>query len=181
MASNQTEMSQATAGRDDHRPDDTTGGVPVALQDGPGVPGMQVLHLCIPGKPIAQGRPRGFSPKNSPAIRFYDPQAKEKKQVSWVMSGATNVRGISCPVIVTMEFIMPVVSGMLKKVRDQIAAGDIVPHVKKPDVDNMLKFYMDCVSMSGIWRDDSVVSCLYCRKYYGFDPRTEIRIEQTDG
>lgn len=136
------------------------------------------LSITIPGKPIAQGRPRGFSPKGSPAIRFYDPQAKEKKQVSMMMAREVPDRGIDEPVRLCMKFVMPIVSGMKKAIVDTIRNGGWIPHVKKSDIDNMVKFYMDCISMAGIWRDDSIVCSLRADKFYGDKPRTEVKIER---
>lgn len=51
-----------------------------------------------------------------------------------------------------------------------------VPHTKKPDLDNLVKFAKDC--LNGVaWQDDSQVCELEAWKAYDEKPRTEIIIE----
>jgi Holliday junction resolvase RusA-like endonuclease len=49
-------------------------------------------------------------------------------------------------------------------------------HVKKPDVDNLIKFIAD--SLNGVfWRDDSLIYSVSAEKVYGEQPGTYMAIE----
>lgn len=52
---------------------------------------------------------------------------------------------------------------------------NIIEHNIKPDLDNLIKFYLDCAT--GIfWKDDSQISSLTAYKQYGFKPRVILMI-----
>ena len=52
-----------------------------------------------------------------------------------------------------------------------------LPHTKKPDIDNMIKFVLDALQgQNGYYLDDSQIIRIYAEKIYCEDPRTEIMI-----
>ena len=52
-----------------------------------------------------------------------------------------------------------------------------LPHTKKPDIDNLIKFVLDALQgQNGFFLDDSQVIRLYAEKIYTDDPHTEIMI-----
>ena len=54
-------------------------------------------------------------------------------------------------------------------------------HVKKADVDNLVKSLFDSISKSEIvWSDDNIVCDLRARKLYSPNPRIEIGIEEIE-
>ena len=54
-------------------------------------------------------------------------------------------------------------------------------HVKKADVDNLIKSLFDSISKSEIvWSDDNIVCDLRARKLYSPNPRIEIEIEEIE-
>lgn len=54
-------------------------------------------------------------------------------------------------------------------------------HVKKPDLDNLIKSLFDSISKSEIvWSDDAIVCDLRARKLYSPNPRIEIEIEEIE-
>ena len=54
-------------------------------------------------------------------------------------------------------------------------------HVKKADVDNLIKSLFDSISKSEIvWADDNIVCDLRARKLYSPNPRIEIEIEEIE-
>ncbi len=54
-------------------------------------------------------------------------------------------------------------------------------HVKKADVDNLVKSLFDSISKSEIvWSDDAIVCDLRARKLYSPNPRIEIEIEEIE-
>lgn len=54
-------------------------------------------------------------------------------------------------------------------------------HVRKPDLDNLIKSLFDSISKSEIvWSDDNIVCDLRARKLYSPNPRIEIEIEEIE-
>jgi hypothetical protein len=65
----------------------------------------------------------------------------------------------------------------MNKIDKSFAEHECLLHVKKPDVDNLIKYYLDC--MNGIcYLDDSQVSIAHAIKLYSPTPRTEIILEE---
>lgn len=136
---------------------------------------MQV-DILINGKPIAKRRPRFF--RRGKGVGTYNSQETEEGLWMWkAKSQLTQIPVIpSGPVELMCEFSMPIPSGMCKKDRDLIENFKTVHHVKKPDLDNLIKFVKDC--LNGLaWNDDSQVCEISARKYYGKKPCTFIRIK----
>ncbi len=72
---------------------------------------------------------------------------------------------------------MPIPKSMSKKDR-LIANEGMMKHVKKPDVDNLVKLYLDVLTDIAI-SDDNSVSLGFAIKVYSQTPRTVIYIEET--
>jgi Holliday junction resolvase RusA-like endonuclease len=126
--------------------------------------------LCVielPGDPIPAARPR--------VTRFrgtYDPKQKEKKIAQTYMAQQWKKNPHDCPIRLEISFLMPKPSSwsQKQKIRQENAS-----HVKKPDIDNLIKFTMDV--MSGIvFRDDSCVYDLKAIKLYSETPKTIIKV-----
>lgn len=67
---------------------------------------------------------------------------------------------------------------MTKKMREKANTGRL-KHIKKPDVDNLVKFYMDCLS-NHLFDDDCCVSLERCVKLYSHTPKTVIYIQDSE-
>ena len=52
-----------------------------------------------------------------------------------------------------------------------------IPHTSKPDADNSVKSLIDCMTKLGFWKDDSQISDLRIRKWWGSEPGILITIE----
>lgn len=53
---------------------------------------------------------------------------------------------------------------------------DVFYHLKRPDVDNLLKLV--CDALNGVaWKDDSDIASIFAVKGYSEHPRTEIEIK----
>lgn len=72
---------------------------------------------------------------------------------------------------------MPIPKSMSKKDRLEANKG-FLKHIKKPDVDNLIKLYLDVISGIAI-KDDNAVSIGTAIKLYSITPRVEIMIEET--
>lgn len=75
-------------------------------------------------------------------------------------------------------FYMPIPKSMGRTER-ALAHQGFLKHTKKPDVDNLIKLYLDVVS-GIVFDDDNCVSLGSAIKVYSLNPRTEIYIEETD-
>lgn len=79
-----------------------------------------------------------------------------------------------CPICLTVRFLMPVPSS-LSKVKQKTLLDEFY-HLKRPDVDNLLKLV--CDGLNGVaWKDDSDVFSIQAVKGYSIIPRTEIEIK----
>lgn len=54
--------------------------------------------------------------------------------------------------------------GRLKRKADR--GSGMVPHIAKPDVDNIAKLVLDAATRAGVWRDDALVYRLEVERWY---------------
>jgi Holliday junction resolvase RusA-like endonuclease len=111
--------------------------------------------VFVPGIPKAQPRPRVTRKGHA-----YNPDtAKEWKQAVQAAFLPLRKGTIDEPATLEVWFYMPKPQSMKK-------TDDRVPHIKKPDTDNLLKAVMDALSDIRVWRDDSVVFSTNASKWY---------------
>ncbi len=72
---------------------------------------------------------------------------------------------------------MPIPKSMPKSERIY-AETETLKHIKKPDVDNLIKLYLDVMNTL-VYEDDNCVSINKAQKVYSMQPRTLIFIEET--
>ena len=134
------------------------------------------LKFIVPGKPIAKKRPRFV--RRGKFVGAYNEQETEEGKFMILCQQQMKGKGpIPAPfgIHLACRFYMPIPRSWTKKQRDNFE-NDGIDHVKKPDVDNLVKFVKDC--LNGIaWHDDSQVVTLSAEKYYDDVPRTVIDIE----
>lgn len=140
------------------------------------------VQFQVMGKPKPQlrhrhGRGRTWDPckkdkQDFAAIAFYEiKDYKGKEFISQCLSHPGYIA-------LEIDFVMPIPKSTSKKDKERMTNG-IVPHVKKPDIDNMCKFVMD--SLNGIlWQDDSMISELETTKFYGPVAKTVITVTYLD-
>ena len=135
-----------------------------------------MISFTIPGKPIPLKRHR-------PSARggYYDPSSKDKKQI-WLQI-AKYKPGIPYigNIYMTLTFYMPrpknhYRTGKYKHLlKDR--CKDVVYYGIRPDLDNLVKFYMDLLN-KGFYEDDSQICILQAEKKYSDPPRTEVTIKK---
>ena len=140
------------------------------------------MKINLNGIPIAQQRHRYCRSGNK--IICYNPQAKEKEAVKGVLKkicdkykeGSKFFAGSVFKVKLDFYLPNPICSkgGALKSF---LAHANY--HTRKPDIDNLIKFYLDCISGT-IIPDDKCIVELHSSKQYDHNPRTEINIMQED-
>jgi Holliday junction resolvase RusA-like endonuclease len=134
-----------------------------------------MIKIIIPGDPIAKIRPR-FR-KNS---FTYDPQCKEKKTCKWKVKEILNnyYSHLSFPLKDAIEchfnFYFKPPNSFSKALKNLVSWG-VYDHIFKPDIDNLLKFYLDVMNEI-VYEDDRQITYASVKKYYNHKPRIEIII-----
>lgn len=132
-----------------------------------------MINLSLHGIPVSQARPR--SSNRGGFFRTYDPKAKEKDQAKWQIKSQYREQLLTQPLAVYLNFYMPIPKSASKPLTRQMLNGKIF-HIKRPDIDNLTKFALDCLN-GIVFQDDSQISRLYAKKLYGSEPCTQINIE----
>ena len=119
-----------------------------------------ILNIRIDEKPRAMPRPR-FTKSG---IAYYPAEIKyHKKDVSTIIKNAIHKQqwkqpDKKTPLFVQMDFIHPRVKRLRTKERTY--------KTTKPDIDNIVKMYMDCCTTAQVWNDDNQVCKLIVNDYY---------------
>ena len=138
------------------------------------------LHFTIPGNPVAKGRPRFRVFKGH--VMSYTP-AKTHKAEKEVLdafkycwpSFKTPFKG---PISLKVTFFMQVPTSLSKKKQSALCLS---PHVKKPDLDNLIKTVCDALN-GYVWEDDSQIYMIQAIKTYSLDaPYTKVEITSSTG
>lgn len=132
------------------------------------------MKIVIPGDPVPQARMK-YSNRNG-FVTTYDPKAKEKKEIRQILEVYKTNVFYDYP-RVSFLFCMPIPSSVLVREKEMYRSGSL-KHDKKPDVDNLVKLYLDCLD-GIILNGDQKVSLGPCVKVYSTDPKTMIWIQNT--
>lgn len=141
---------------------------------------MEEINFAVFGDPKSLKRHRTYKTNNGLNINV-DPSKDEKKTFLWKAIAANKpIKPFSTAIKVKIMFYMPRPkshygtgknSGTLKKNAPTF-------HIKKPDIDNLVKFVLDALN-GAYWVDDTIVSTLMCRKIYtDGTPKTIINIKR---
>lgn len=140
-----------------------------------------MIVLKIPGIPISKKRPR-FARKGNFTQTYNDQVTEESMFLFECREQLKDFKQIKGGVGVLLNFYM-------QRPKDHFGTGKnegkLKPsapkfHIKKPDIDNLIKFVLDCLNMS-TWKDDSQIVLVFAEKKYTEDnPRTEIIINDID-
>lgn len=131
------------------------------------------MKIVIPGIPVPQARMRhsnfnGF-------VTTYDPKAKDKKHIRYFLHDYKS-SNFNYPRI-SFIFYMPIPKSIRKK-DIELYNSQLLKHDKKPDVDNLIKLYLDCLD-GIILEGDQRVSLGPCIKLYSPNPCTVVFIHET--
>ena len=134
--------------------------------------GFNVCFIRIDGTPKSQ--PRHRYSKVGGFVRNYDPASKDKKIFRSKLKNYSLRRATGC-VCLSITFYMPRPKSHYRtgKYKNKLKATSPDLHIIKPDIDNLVKFVMDC-GIGIMWDDDSIICQLETRKVYSKHPRTEI-------
>lgn len=147
---------------------------------------MSTITLRVLGEPVGKGRPRfnrqsgrAFTPKKT---RAWEQVAAGEFGTQWAgrapLAGPVSLK-------VTALFSRPAymvcdhTSGRCK-CEEKHPQREQLPHLKAPDLDNIVKAVGDALQLAGVVEDDKLVSRVEAVKLYTAvrgQPRVEVRIE----
>lgn len=136
------------------------------------------MLIEIPGIPVPLQRHRSFLKKGK--IGQFDSQVKEKlifqKKIVHLLAAAN----VDIPSLLSKEFHEVHLTFELpfprSKIKKDMPPLDSIPHISKPDIDNLIKFVLDCGN-GLLWVDDRKIVYLTAEKVYSKSPKTIIEIE----
>lgn len=132
------------------------------------------MKIVIPGIPMPQARMKHSNRRGF--VTTYDPKAKEKTTIRQLLQTVRSVDSFAYPRI-SFLFHMPIPASIPKKQKELYESGTL-KHDKKPDVDNLIKLYLDCLDGIVI-QGDQKVSLGPCLKVYHPEPKTIVWIHET--
>lgn len=132
------------------------------------------MQIIIPGIPESQTRMK-FSRQGN-FVRVYDPKDKVKVNLRKQLKESFGETPLFLHPQISFVFYMPIPSSVTKKTFQEYSKG-MSRHEKKPDIDNLVKLWLDC--MDGIFFEgDQKVSLGACIKLYHLSPSTHIFIKE---
>lgn len=137
---------------------------------------MSQIHFFVAGDPKAQPRIRAFAFNGH--ARVYDPGTSEgwKSLIAVAARGHFPEEPYLGEVTINMDFRFRRPKSHYRTGRFSRELRDRAPdhHVGKPDVDNLSKAVLDCLTELGVWRDDCQVVRMMVTKRYDSNPGVEI-------
>ena len=146
--------------------------------------GNPFVRFVVDGKPVAKARPRFtrsghvYTPDKT---RKYEKKVRDQAQIE--MFGKDILTDIGVDVYLSFFLAIPRSTSLKKKrwmmdpTPGRLTDPCPVPHIRKPDLDNLQKAALD--SLSGvIFADDSMITSVYATKNWCWegDERLEVEI-----
>lgn len=134
-----------------------------------------MVEFTINGDPKAQKRHRYRRTSNR--IITYDPSSKDKDALAKLMALSMPSTPFKEPVCVMLKFYMkrPKKHFRTGKYSNQLKPNQPTDHTNRPDIDNLIKLFLDAGNKV-LWEDDSYVVGIYAKKMYSRNPRTEVEL-----
>ena len=137
---------------------------------------MPELRFTVQGKPLPKSvRFSKFGAYNSKPVRVWMTEVAIEAAGHKMASASVQEYPIpeGTPISITLTFYLPHPKGTKKADREVV-----MPHTRKPDVDNLVKPVMDGISEAGLWNDDNQVWGLKAYKYWckRGDERAEVEV-----
>ncbi|MFP3859254.1 MAG: RusA family crossover junction endodeoxyribonuclease [Bacteroidales bacterium] len=131
-----------------------------------------MISIELYGNPIPQKRTR-FA-RRGKIICGIDDQKHLKEGYRWQIKSQYKEEALKVPVALDIIFYMPIPKSLSGIKKRQMANG-IIAHSKKPDLDNLEKFLIDCLNKI-VFHDDCQIIEMRTKKIYSTKPGTTVRI-----
>ena len=124
-------------------------------------------------KPLSQKRHKARRAGNK--VFIYDPSSKDKDSFKKECVEFKPRYPLEGAISVSMVFSMPRHKSHYRSCKYSHLLKDNAPklHISKPDIDNLIKFYLDAMTGS-FWRDDAYVCTIEASKIYSKEGLIEI-------
>ena len=135
-----------------------------------------MISFTIPGKPVALKRHR-ISARGG----MYDPSSTDKKKIWLQIAKYKPKQPLNGDVFIQLIFVLKRPKSHYRTGKYKHLLKDNLPeyHSFKPDLDNLVKMILDCISGTDkMIVDDCQVCRIQAEKVYGKNGRTEIIIQE---
>ena len=140
---------------------------------------MQQINMILNTPPKAQMRARAKKSGKLISMYKHENQIENEKIIKYLLKKYIPKEPLKSVLKIQVFCYMPIPSGTSKKKRE-LMKTQAVYHTKKPDVDNLLKNILDCMTSLKFWKDDAQVAIVEGYKVYSDTPRWEIDLAETD-
>jgi len=136
-----------------------------------------MIKITVPGEPIAKARPR-FARRGKFVQTYNTQETEEGKFIAQVLAQA-NGQKLDGPLSLELCCYRgrPKAHYGTGKNAGQVKASAPTLPTSKPDLDNYIKFVLDCLNEI-LFKDDAQIVRISSAKAYGESPRTEIMISE---
>ena len=136
-------------------------------------PKPQSGEVKVRMRPKSQARHKARRAGNR--VFMYDPSSKDKSDFQQECSNFAPKHPLEGAISVSMIFSMPRPKSHYRSGKYSHLLKDNAPslHVSKPDIDNLIKFYLDAMTGS-FWKDDAYICTIEASKIYSEDGLVEI-------
>lgn len=137
---------------------------------------MTAITISLPGEPVAKGRPRASLRRTRAGLlrvhmhtpertSTYEGRVRAAAQEEALAMRELMTLPLTGPIGVTLRITFEPPASWSRKKREAAIRGEI-KHVSRPDIDNVVKAWLD--ALNGIvYRDDSQIVRLTATKAYG--------------
>ena len=134
------------------------------------------MNFVVEGTPIGKGRPK-FARRGKFVSTYTPTKTRDYEDIIKVAARqAMTEKPLETPVSVFVYIVAPVLASFSKKRKADCLAGIEKP-MKKPDIDNVAKCFLD--AMNGIvYVDDTQVVSLHATKVYGTVGMVEVMVRE---
>jgi Holliday junction resolvase RusA-like endonuclease len=136
-----------------------------------------MVTYMVEGNPVGKGRPK-FARRGN-FVSAYTP-TKTRDYESVIKDAAQKAMGsnelLETPVTVAIYITVPIPQSYSKKRSEACLNGSEKP-IKKPDIDNIAKCFLDAMNEI-VYKDDTQVLTLHITKVYGTVGMVEVMVKE---
>jgi len=136
-----------------------------------------MVTYLVEGNPVGKGRPK-FARRGN-FVSTYTP-TKTRDYEDLIKDAARKAMGsnelLETPVTVAIYITVPIPSSYSKKRTEACLSGFERP-IKKPDIDNVAKCFLDAMNEI-VYKDDTQVLTLHITKVYGTVGMVEVMVKE---